>query len=213
MTTTHVDSIDRSAEKAHIWLKDLAAELGDDDRHYAYRVMRAFLHALRDRLTVDETAQLSAQLPIFVRGVFYEGRDPGRTPKHHRELDSFLSQIAERAELTGETEASFAASAAAKVLRHHVSGGEIESVLHVLPAAVRELVRELLSTNETVRTATPLTCQGMACGLVSLDGDAPVRGSFLIRKRGRLLPARSCVERRRTKRRPPRWAERSGSLA
>jgi uncharacterized protein (DUF2267 family) len=145
MTTTHVDTIDRSAEKAHIWLKDLAAELGDDDRRYAYRVLRAFLHALRDRLTVDETAQLSAQLPIFFRGVFYEGWDPGRTPKHHRELDSFLSQIAERAELTGETEASFAASAAAKVLRHHVSVGEIESVLHVLPASVREL----LGTNET----------------------------------------------------------------
>jgi len=30
--------------------------------------MRATLHALRDRLTVEEVAQLGAQLPMLVRG-------------------------------------------------------------------------------------------------------------------------------------------------
>jgi hypothetical protein len=57
MTTNRVDIIDRSVEKTHIWLNELAAELGAEDRKYAYRVLRAVLHAVRDRLTVDETAQ------------------------------------------------------------------------------------------------------------------------------------------------------------
>jgi uncharacterized protein (DUF2267 family) len=140
MTTTHVDVIDRSVEKTHIWLNDLAEELATDDRHYAYRVLRAFLHALRDHLPVDEAAALAAQLPIFVRGIFYEGWDPSRTPEHARDLDSFLQRIANEAGLAGETEASFAATAAGRVLRHHVSAGEGGSVLHELPRHLRELL-------------------------------------------------------------------------
>ena len=142
MTVAHVEIIDRSVEKAHIWLNDLARELGTEDRQHAYRVLRAFLHALRDHLSVDETAQLAAQLPIFVRGVFYEGWDPSRTPEHDRDLDSFLARIAAEALLAGETEASIAASAASRVLQSHISAGESTSVLHALP----EHIRGLLST-------------------------------------------------------------------
>ncbi len=140
MTAAHVDIIDRSVEKAHVWIKDTAEEVGTADSHQAYRVLRAFLHAVRDHLSVDETAQLSAQLPIFVRGVFFEGWDPSRTPEHARDLDSFLAKIAREAGLAGETEASFAATAAWRVLRQHVSVGEGDSVLRALPQHIRELL-------------------------------------------------------------------------
>ena len=140
MTTARVDIIDRSVEKAHIWINDTADELGTGDSHEAYRVLRAVLHAVRDHLSVDEAAQLSAQLPIFVRGVFYEGWDPSRTPEHTRDLDSFLAKIAREAGLAGETEASFAATAVGRVLRQHVSAGEDDSVLRALPQPLRELL-------------------------------------------------------------------------
>ena len=140
MTTSHVDSIDRSVEKTHIWLNDLAEELGTADGRYAYRVLRAFLHALRDHLPVTEAAQLSAQLPIFVRGVFYEGWDPRRTPEHDRDVDSFLRRIEDEARLTGKMEASIAGTAAYRVLDRHVSAGEAESLLHVMPRHLRELL-------------------------------------------------------------------------
>jgi uncharacterized protein (DUF2267 family) len=140
MTATRVDIIDRSVEKAHVWLNDVAEELGTEDGRHAYRVLRAFLHALRDHLSVDETAQLAAQLPIFVRGVFYEGWDPSRTPDHARDVDNFLTKIAGEAGLAGETEASFAATAASRVLRRHVSAGEGDSLLNALPQHLRELL-------------------------------------------------------------------------
>ncbi len=145
MSTTRVDIIDRSVEKAHIWVNDVAEELGTDDRQYAYRVLRAFLHALRDHLPVTEAAQLSAQLPTFVRGVFYEGWDPGSPRQLGRDVDAFLRRIAGEAGLRGETEASFAAIAAHRVLDRHVSAGEAESVLHLLP----EHLRELLTRDDT----------------------------------------------------------------
>ena len=106
-----------------------------------YRVLRAFLHALRDHLTVDEAAALAAQLPIFVRGVFYEGWDPSGTPEHARDLDSFLQRIASEARLAGETEASFAATAANRVLSRHISAGEAGSVLQQLPRHLRDFLK------------------------------------------------------------------------
>jgi uncharacterized protein (DUF2267 family) len=140
MTTNRLDVIDRSVEKTHIWLGDLTDELGSEDRHYAYRVLRAFLHALRDHLPVDEAASLAAQLPIFIRGVFYEDWAPSRTPEHARDVDSFLARIASEAGLAGETEASIAATAANRVLSRHISAGEAGSVLHELPKHLRELL-------------------------------------------------------------------------
>jgi len=140
MTADRLDIFDRGVEKAHIWINDVAVELDSDDQHYAYRVLRAFLHALRDHLSVDEAAQLSAQFPIFIRGIFYEGYAPSRMPDHARDLDSFLEAIAGEALLAGETEASFAAEAASRVLNRHVSLGEAEDVLRALPAQIRELL-------------------------------------------------------------------------
>ncbi len=140
MATKHVDIIDRSIEKAHVWVNDLADALGTEDRQYAYRVLRAVLHALRDHLPVNEGAQLSAQLPVFVRGIFYEGWTPGRTPEHARDRDTFLRAVASEARLAGETEASFAVSATGRVLSLHVSSEEVGSVLHALPAHLRELL-------------------------------------------------------------------------
>ncbi len=141
MATTRVDIIDRSVEQANVWINDVADEFGTADCHQAYRVLRAFLHVLRDHLSVDVAAKLAAQLPIFVRGVFYEGWDPSRTPEHARDVETFLWRIAIEAGLSGETEASIAASAASRVLRHHVSAGEGDKLLHALPQHVRELLR------------------------------------------------------------------------
>ncbi len=142
MATGRVGIIDHSVEKAHIWLNELAAELGSEDHQYAYRVLRAVLHAVRDRLTVDEAAQLAAQLPELIRGIYYESWDPSRTPVRYHGSKPFLDRIAAEAFLGGESEASYAAEAVMDVLRHHVSAGEFEQVLGMLPPAVRAVVRK-----------------------------------------------------------------------
>lgn len=67
---------DRTLQKTNLWLGDVMAELDTEDRHQAYSALRATLHALRDRLTVDEAAQLAAQLPLLVRGIYYENWRP-----------------------------------------------------------------------------------------------------------------------------------------
>lgn len=132
--------LERSVEKAHIWLNDVASELGGEDRQYAYRVLRAVLHTLRDRLTVDVAAKLAAQLPTLIRGIYYEDWDPSRTPLPIHDVDAFLEHVAHEGRMAGETEASLAVSAVARVLHRRVSPGEIEDVLALLPDSLKPLI-------------------------------------------------------------------------
>lgn len=134
MSTTAVTLIEESAQKSRLWLDELAEELGrPEDQKYALRVLRGFLHTLRDRLPVPETAHLSAQLPEFLRGVFYEGWRPTTVPLRYHDRDTFLEKVAEAGQLAGETEAAYAVEATVRVLRRHVGKGELDKVRSVLP--------------------------------------------------------------------------------
>jgi uncharacterized protein (DUF2267 family) len=133
--------VERSAEKANIWLKDVAAELGNDDRHYAYRALRAVLHALRDRLTIDVAAKLAAQLPTLIRGIYYEDWNPGRAPMPFYTADTFLEHVVSEGRFSGEIEASAAVTAVALVLRKRVTPEEIDAVLAVVPEQLRAPIK------------------------------------------------------------------------
>jgi uncharacterized protein (DUF2267 family) len=132
--------IDRNVEKTHVWLEEVSKQLGTDDHRQAYRVLRAYLHTLRDRLTVEEAAQLAAQLPDLIRGIYYEGWKPSATPLKYRGLNEFLDRVAAEAELPGETSASYAVGAVSEVLRRHVSAGELDDVRAQLPEDLRPVL-------------------------------------------------------------------------
>jgi uncharacterized protein (DUF2267 family) len=84
---------DATLQKTNIWLKDIMQELGGEDRHKAYVSLRTTLHALRDRLTLEETAQFGAQLPMLIRGLYYEGWTPTGKPDKVRHKADFLAPI------------------------------------------------------------------------------------------------------------------------
>lgn len=140
MTATDVPAVERSAEITDAWLDDLAAELGRPfDRRYAFRVLRSFLHVLRDRMPVNETAQLAAQLPELLRGVYYENWRPSSTPQRY-DLEGFLDRMAEQALLSRESEAATAVQASARVLARRVAAGELDKVRTVLPHDISDFL-------------------------------------------------------------------------
>ena len=132
--------IERSVDKTHLWLKELAEELGEEDRRYAYRALRAVLHALRDRLPVEVAVKLAAQLPTLLRGVYYEDWVPSRTPLPIHDVGGFLTRVAEEGRMAGETEASLAVSAVVRVMHNHISEGELDEVVAVLPDDLKVLI-------------------------------------------------------------------------
>ena len=138
MSATGLEVFDRTIHKTNVWLKDLMETLDWTDRRQAYAALRATLHALRDRLTIEETAQFAAQLPMFIRGFYYEGWDPTGKPVKERHRDEFLARIRRELERY-EIDPEEVARAVFQVVANRISEGEIEDVEHVLPREIRDL--------------------------------------------------------------------------
>ncbi|MER3603650.1 MAG: DUF2267 domain-containing protein [Thermus sp.] len=140
MSMTGLEVFDTTLPKTHAWLKRIMEELGTEDRHRAYTALRAVSHALRDRLPVEEVAQLGAQLPLLVRGIYYEGWDPTGKPLKERHKEDFLAHVAREARTpTGPAlEPEAAVRAVFKVLKEKVSEGELKDIQLLLPKGIRE---------------------------------------------------------------------------
>jgi uncharacterized protein (DUF2267 family) len=139
MSGTGIGAFDVTLHKTNIWLKDVMEVLNWQDRHKAYLALRATLHALRDRVTVHETAQLGAQFPMLIRGFYYEGWNPRGKPLRMRRKEQFLARIAQEFEDSDGIDSERVARAVFAVLAKRVTEGEIEDVKHVLPAEIRDL--------------------------------------------------------------------------
>jgi uncharacterized protein (DUF2267 family) len=140
VSATGLAAFDSTLEKTNAILKQIEQANGwpKERRIQSYHALRAVLHAVRDRLTVEEAAQLSAQLPMLVRGIYFEGWDPTRVPvKMNRE--EFLARIRGefRYSLSGGIERLF--ETVVQALRRHVTDGEWEDVRANLPKDLAEL--------------------------------------------------------------------------
>jgi uncharacterized protein (DUF2267 family) len=144
MTTTAPEVFDSTVQQTNEWLRDISAEMGDDNRRHAYLALRGTLHAVRDFLPIDESAHLSAQLPMLVRGFYFEGWDPSDTPEQDRSRASFLTRVDSALEQAlwnedNPVSPEQAARAALRVLSDRVSTGEVAQVRRMMPEDVREL--------------------------------------------------------------------------
>jgi uncharacterized protein (DUF2267 family) len=138
MATTGLDVFDETLQKTNTWLKEIEAELGPD-RQRSYQALRAVLHCLRDRLSVDQAAHLAAQLPLLVRGIYYEAYRPAGKPKKVRARDEFLKHVSGHFDNVRPIGADDAARAVFGVLGHHCDPGEVRNVIEALPTDIRTL--------------------------------------------------------------------------
>ena len=130
---------DRTMQKTMRWIDAVAGIMGSTDRQRAFMVLRSVLHALRDRLPPNESVQLAAQLPMLVRGFYYEGWHPQDKPKRYRHKGPFLKEVADAVPTLDNTQVERGISAVFEVLAGELPGGELEHVRHALPAELREL--------------------------------------------------------------------------
>lgn len=135
-----VRAFNQTLQKSHLWLKDLSEIANFNDEEEAYSSLRAVLHSLRDRLPVDETAHLAAQLPMLIRGMFYEGWKPSSVPDKIRSEENFIKNVKNSlGNAQNPTDPEIATRAVFKLLCSHISEGEINHIKSALPKHILPL--------------------------------------------------------------------------
>lgn len=140
MSTQHLEVLETTVQKTHQWIDSLA-EASHLDSHTAYQALRAVLQTLRDRLPAPEAAHFAAQLPLLVRGIFYEGYRPTQVPENLSRQE-FLDRIAEKIVSQRLEDPVEAANQVFALLERFLGYGELEKIGLVLPAELRSLFPE-----------------------------------------------------------------------
>ena len=144
MSMTGLEAFDKTINQTHLWIDDVAKELGTDDKRKAFMGLRLTLHTLRDRLTLGEAANLGAQLPILLAGFYYEGWKPESTPKKSRSKEQFFNELHDQMpsyfhKNDTEIDVERLVRAVFKVISQRISTGEVEDVTSILPSELKQL--------------------------------------------------------------------------
>ena len=123
--------------------KTVMAASGERDRERMRRAAAAVLHALRDRLTVEEADQAQAQLPLELKEVWAEGERVEQAPLRLSQ-EEFYARVQREAGLPSPREARWMTLAVFAALKEQLSPGEAGGVFAQLPKALKELWLEAL---------------------------------------------------------------------
>ncbi|MGF1481282.1 MAG: DUF2267 domain-containing protein [Cyanophyceae cyanobacterium] len=141
MPETGLLAFDHTLQKTHIYLNDLAAQLGIEDKKTVFQGLRATLQCLRDRIPPEEAAQLGAQLPVLLAGFYYQGWKPGASPSKERSLEEFLDKV--RSALANDDNYPISIEELVKgvftFLANKVTQGEIEDIANMMPEDLKPL--------------------------------------------------------------------------
>ena len=132
--------LETTLQKSNHWLEELTQDLHLRDHEEAYQALRATLHVLRDRLGSDQAAHLGAQLPMLIRGLYYEGWKPAATPVLIRNLPAFYDAVrATGGDVEVLRDTPRVVGGVLALLGRHVTPGELAKIAAVLPEELATL--------------------------------------------------------------------------
>lgn len=138
-------NFEQYAAKGNEMINYLATDLSVT-RDQAARVLRATLHTLRNRLSIEENFDLIAQLPMVIKAVYVDGWKPERQIHQSHHLIDFLDEIKENDHKAGTfdfgdiEQTIFMVRGAFRVISKYVSNGELNDIIHTLPLKIRDFI-------------------------------------------------------------------------
>lgn len=137
--TQQLDVFETTAQKTNEILKDIEGCFGWTDRHKAYLALRSILHTLRDRLPIESAVSFGAQLPMLVRGFYYEGWRPVDKPlKMKRE--EFIGEVERILNPPFEENAEEIIENVLGILETHIDPAELQKIKKMLPEDIAEMI-------------------------------------------------------------------------
>jgi uncharacterized protein (DUF2267 family) len=145
------------AAKGNEFLNRLAQRLGSErDRDHAARILKSTLHVIRDHITIEESIQLLAQLPMILKGVYVDGWSPVASRDKMKTMEDFAAEVISRdgnaawRDFSSKEEVLRDIRMVIETLAEYVSFGELEDVASVMPKDIRRtLAGWLQSITET----------------------------------------------------------------
>ncbi len=138
MSASSLDVFDKTLQTTHIWLNEINAVIGPD-RHLAWKVLSTVLHKIRDRLPIELSSHLGSQLPLLIRGAYYDQYKPSAQPGTCRTVEKFVGEVAEWLSDVRPVDPNLAIAAVICVLDRHVDPGQIGKVKCALPKHLRQM--------------------------------------------------------------------------
>lgn len=138
MSQTGFRGFDRTLHETHQWLGVIGEVMNDTRSSVTYHALRGTLRALRDRLPVEEVFDLSAQLPMLIRGIYFEGYRPGNKPEK-MDREAFLERVRDELDAAGGANPELAIRGVFTAVNRKVAVGEVLQVRNALPSDLRTL--------------------------------------------------------------------------
>src|SRR5215210_7436957 len=95
MSATGLDVFDKTLQTTQIWLNEITEVIGPD-KQVTWHVLGAVLRSLRDRVPLQVAVHLGAELPVLVRGLYYDRWHASDQQERYRTLHEFLGRVAEQ---------------------------------------------------------------------------------------------------------------------
>ena len=141
MSEQGLETIQTTVQKTHEWIARIAESMHMEKRD-AWKSLRSVLRTLRDRLPRDLGVHFGAQLPMLVRGLYYEAWEPSKVPiKMSRE--EFLAAVQSRIIANRVIDPVETVQNVLAVVANHIGGGEMQGAIDAFPCHMQSLLPAL----------------------------------------------------------------------
>ncbi len=134
-------------EKSWEWVREVAADLSIPEEK-AQRIIRVVLHALRAKISTQESFHLISQLPMIWKGIYVDGWKINEQKERMHGMEEYLDEIRKvdkqmaAYDFGNDQQARKMIFAVWKLLANHVSPQEITQICNCLP---NEIANEIKS--------------------------------------------------------------------
>ncbi len=136
------------AIEGNTFVKDYAKHMGlGPDYDKAGRILSAILHALRDVIPVNESLQLIAQFPMFLKAVYVNGWTLRRKPQKIKHMEEFIELVRHHNGITASQDLGESDDLVERYLeltfiylRKYISLGEMEDIRDTLPKDLKHMI-------------------------------------------------------------------------
>ena len=136
---THLDIFASNIEKVREMLKIISIRFGWTDEHRAYSALLAVLHTLRDTFPIEQAIGFGNDLPVLIRGFYYDGWKPSEN-RERLSKEDFISRVEEFVMPYPEEETEDIIKAVCMALLDSIAPDEVARLKTILPPYINTLL-------------------------------------------------------------------------